>query len=102
MANITVIPGQTAAVATQQMVDASSYVTIMVIAFGLATTETATIFISAGGVWVPLADRAGVAVVLTATAPQVALEGGVLYGVTKSATAGDAGVDAVLQHFSFG
>jgi hypothetical protein len=99
MANITVIPGQTAAVAVQQPCDSSTYMRISFCAFNLAAAETVTIWVMAGGIWVPLADRAAVATVLTATAPQVTLEGGPLYGFTKSATAALAGVDAIPQTF---
>lgn len=99
MGNITVIPAATAAQATQQPVESSSYVTVMLVAFGLAGAESCTVYVSAGGVWVPLTDRAGVAVTLTVAAPSVALEGGPVYGVTKSATVGAAGVDAIVQTF---
>jgi hypothetical protein len=97
MGNITVIEGQAAAVNTQRSCDTQSYETVIFVAFNLAGAEVATLYVSAGGVWVPLTDRAGAAVTLTLAAPSVALEGGPVYGVTKSATAGLAGVDMIPQ-----
>lgn len=99
MANIPIIEEQTAAVAVQRPADTSHYITCMFVAFGLAGAEVATLFVSAGGVWVPLTDRAGAAVTLTLTAPSVCLEGGPVYGVTKSATVGLSGVDMIPQTF---
>ena len=92
-----IILATTAAVAAQREINAQGYDTVGFVAFGLATTEKIHLFVDAGGTWVPLVNEAGASLDLTATAPFQLVEGYGRYGVTKDATAGNAGLDIELR-----
>lgn len=92
MAFSTIIPAATAAVNTQVDYDATMFGTVIIAADTLATTETSTIFVKVNGKYVPMVNAGGTAGSLTATVPAIVLPGGVVYGITKQATAGACGV----------
>lgn len=92
MAFATIIPAGTGAVTTKADFDATTYFQVIIAADALATTETCTIFVKVNGAYVPMANPAGTAAGLTATVAGITLPGGVVYGVTKAATAGSCGV----------
>ena len=92
MAFVQIIPPGTGAVSTKADFDATLYQTVLIAADVLAGAETATIFVKVNGAYVPMANSAGTAAGLTATVAGVTLPGGVVYGVTKAATAGACGV----------
>lgn len=92
MAFATIIAPTTGAVSTKADFDATNYFQIMIAADALATTETATIFAKVNGAYVPVPNILNTAAGLTATVPAVVLPGGIIYGVTKQATAGACGV----------
>lgn len=92
MAFTPIIPPTTGAVSTKADFDATTYFQVIIAADALATTETATIFVKVNGAYAPMANPAGTAAGLTATVAGITLPGGVVYGVTKQATAGACGV----------
>lgn len=97
-----VIPAGIAAQATQLEFDAADKASVVVCAFGLAGSETCSVFVrdEVGAVWRPVYNSAGVAMTLTATSPDAVLEGGPRYGFTKSATVGAAGLDVYPRRLS--
>lgn len=100
MAFATIVTPATGAQATAQPFDATAYSQVIIAADKLATTETCTIFVQVNGTFVPMVNSAGTASSLTATVPSIVLPGGVVYGVTKQATAAACGAfgTAVLWH----
>lgn len=91
-----------AAVATPQRLDARGAEKVVVLATGLATSEVFTFFAydAEADDWQALYDDTGAALQLTATDTAMTLEGGLIYGATKSASAGDAGLEANLRRGS--
>ena len=81
----------TAAVTTQTQIPACNQ-SVFVHADNLATTETVPILFRSGATWKALTDSAGNVQKLTATIPVLTLVGGLVYAVTKDATAGSCGV----------
>jgi hypothetical protein len=96
MPQIQVMASGTAEVTAKQPVDASAYDAVILSANNLAGAETVSVFQNSGGTWIAVTEG-GSPVTLTASAPSVALEGGPLYAVTKSATVGSCGVFADLK-----
>ena len=97
MANRLEIAATTAAVATQIPVVCYDMDKVIFATSNnaLATTETFSFWItnSSGG-WTPVYNAAGTQQQLTASIQSVELEGGMLYGVTKSTTAAAVGLDS--------
>lgn len=93
MSTTTLIAATTAAVATQRVYSAGPG-EVTFTATGLAGAETFTPFSGGGAAWTQLFDSTGAAITLTATEPQITLPGGVVYGWTKSTTAGAASLEA--------
>lgn len=93
----TLIPAQTAAVATHVDFPSDWYQDIMAAATGLAGTEEVDIFVKIGSVYVLATDHNGSVVKLTAAAPSRPLVGGPVYGFIKDATASPAGVYAITS-----
>lgn len=93
----TIIPPQTAAVATQVDFPSDKYSQIVAIATGLAGVEEVDVYVKVGSTYVIASDSAGAAIKLTATAPTLTLVGGPIYGFLKDATAAAAGVFMALS-----
>jgi hypothetical protein len=92
MAFAQIIPPGTGAVTTKADFDATNYSQVIIAADALATTETCTLFVKVNGAYVPMPNILNTAGGLTAAVPAVVVPGGVVYGLTKQATAGACGV----------
>lgn len=95
--DVVMVSPQTAAVANTAStgVDATGYREVVIHADNLATTEEVDIYMNSNGSKKPVYNyNASAAAVLTATAPAIALLGGLEYFVAKDATAGSCGVYA--------
>ena len=79
--------------------DSHDYAAVTLVADNLATTEEVDIYVAAGNSVKVAADSAGTAYKLTATAPQITLEGGPVYTVSKDATASACSVVALPQNY---
>jgi hypothetical protein len=97
MAQIQVIPSQTAAVTTKAPIETGGYAAVVISANLLAGAEEVDIFFNSGGTWMTAADATGTAIKLTASITSQVLEGGPTYAVVKDATVGACGVFADLQ-----
>jgi hypothetical protein len=93
--NITIVAPQTAGITAK--LNTRKCDTAIVSADNLAGAETVTISQLVNGTAKAVLDAAGDAVVLTATLASVALEGGPMYSLVKSSTAGSCGLFAVLR-----
>lgn len=101
MATLPIIEPTTDAVSTEVDFDSSPYSYVLLAADGLATTETAGLFVRVVDAYVPVVDATGTAVTLTADVGYVQVPGGPVYGVTKDATVAECGVYAItgsLRH----
>lgn len=96
MAQLLVIPSQTAAVTTKALVDLSAYESGSLTASALATTEEVDIWYWSGEAWVLLNDADGTTISLTASRRGVTLQGGMVYAVAKDATASACSVSVNL------
>lgn len=94
-ATVTVIKPTTAAVSDKQPLDARAHERVVIAAPGLATTETAQIYLGGGADWAALSLDGTNPVKLTATKQSIELPGG-LYGIVKDATAAAVGVNATV------
>lgn len=81
------MPVQTAAIATQVPYDSSGLDSLFVVAMGLVGADTVSVFTQdeASLAWFPV-FAAGFPLVLSATESSVVLEGGPVYGFTKTLT----------------
>lgn len=86
MAMIPITAATTSAVTTQAFADLSAY-KWGALACKLAGAEEVDIYTLAGPDWVLATDESGTAKKLTASIPKLRLEGGIVYGVLKDATA---------------
>lgn len=91
---VELIPSGTAAQVTPLPYDSEGLDALVVTAFGLAGAESVGIVTidRETGATATVYDGDGVAVALTATNPQITLEGGPKYGFTRTATAGSSRV----------
>ncbi len=94
-ATVTIIKPTTAAVSDKQPLDARAHDRVVISAAGLATTETAQVFLGGGADWAVLSLDGTNPVKLTATRQSIELPGG-LYGIVKDATAAAVGINATL------
>lgn len=77
--------------------NSSWYDHVVIASDALAGAEEVDIFIKIGDNYIVASDFSGNPAVLTATAPSINLPGGPVYAVLKDATAGAAGVYALLS-----
>ena len=94
------IAPQTAAIADKsKRIMVPSGAELVLMANGLATTETFTPYVGGSNGWTQASDSTGLAT-LTATKPQMTLPGGCHYAIDKSATAGAAGLDFAINYYA--